>query len=83
MQIGYYDEVIHGTIEWFKGKRFVMNLSLQKKILTHFQTYGSEIYKHYVNSGYPSGPFHVRVNRGDELKRGEEEERERERRIKR
>ena len=32
LQIGYYDEVIHGTVQWFEGKRFVMNLSLQKKI---------------------------------------------------
>ena len=59
LQIGTYDKVIHGSLGWDSGERFVMNLSLQKKILDHFYTNGNGLYNQYINHGYPSGKFQI------------------------
>ena len=59
LQIGNFDKVIHGASEW-KGRRQVIHLSLNKKVLGHFQKYGSRYYRQYVEAGYPEGYFLAR-----------------------
>ena len=57
VQIGIYDDVLHGAFPWTSGLRGVINFSLQKKILRHFYTHGNKYYQQYVDAGYPSGDF--------------------------
>ena len=59
LQIGTYDKVIHGSMGWDRGERFVINLSLQKNILDHFYTNGNGLYNQYITHGYPSGKFQI------------------------
>ena len=61
LQFGTYDKVLHGARRWSNEMRGVINFSLQKKLLHHFYTYGSEPYQHYMDANYPSGSFHAIV----------------------
>ena len=57
IQIGYFDDVLHGADTWENGCRGVINFSMKKKIFKHFQQYGMKYYSQFVNKGYPSGLF--------------------------
>ena len=61
VQIGCFDNVLHGTNSWNDCMRGVINFSMQKKLLNHFYQYGTKPYLSYVSAGYPSGQFHVIV----------------------
>ena len=57
IQIGFFDEIIHGSDKWEKGNRGVIDFSLKKKMLNNFQDYGMYYYSQYIANGYPSGHF--------------------------
>ena len=61
VQIGCFDNVLHGTNGWNDCMRGVINFSMQKKLLNHFHMYGTKPYCSYVSAGYPSGKFHAIV----------------------
>ena len=44
VQIGQFDQVLHGSFHWTNGERGVINLSIQKKILRHFFQYRNKYY---------------------------------------
>ena len=57
IQIGFFDQVLHGASNWCYGSRGVINMSITKKMLAQFYQEGDFYYKQYVNAGYPSGEF--------------------------
>ena len=57
LQIGCYDNVLHGTNRWLRGNRGVINFSMQKKIIEHFLKHGCRFFQQYVDAGFPSGDF--------------------------
>ena len=57
IQIGFFDEIIHGADQWKNGNRGVIDFSMKKKLLNHFQEYGMYYYSQYIADGYPSGHF--------------------------
>ena len=57
VQIGYFDEIIHGADKWHNGKKGIINFTMKKKLLKHFEEHGTKYYSQFVDSGYPSGPF--------------------------
>ena len=57
LQIGIYNDVLHGATPWKNGLRGVVNFSLQRKVLQHFYTHGNTFYQQYIDKGYPSGDF--------------------------
>lgn len=51
IQIGQYDEIIHGVQSWI-GTRLTINLNIKIPLIEHFETEGSAFYDKYVSSGY-------------------------------
>ena len=57
IQIGYFDEIIHGADKWSHGNRGVINFSMKKKLVSHFKIFGMKYYSQFIKHGYPSGEF--------------------------
>ena len=57
VQIGYFDDIIHGAEKWDNGNRCVINYCMKKKLLNHFLKYGDKYYSQFVKAGYPRGLF--------------------------
>ena len=57
VQIGYFDDIIHGAKKWTDGNRCIINFCMKKKILNHFLQFGDKYYSQFMNAGYPRGLF--------------------------
>ena len=55
VQIGYFDDIIHGAEKWTNGNRCIINFCMKKKILNHFLKFGNKYYEQFVKAGYPHG----------------------------
>ena len=51
IQIGRYDEIIHGVQSWI-GTRLTINFNIKIPLIQHFKEEGSIFYDQYVASGY-------------------------------
>ena len=51
IQIGRYDEIIHGVQSWI-GTRLTINFNIKIPLIKHFEEEGSAFYDKYVLSGY-------------------------------
>ena len=51
IQIGWYDEIIHGVQSWI-GTRLTINFNIKIPLIQHFKEEGSAFYDKYVCSGY-------------------------------
>ena len=51
IQIGRYDEIIHGVQSWI-GTRLTINFNIKIPLIQHFKEEGSAFYDKYVCSGY-------------------------------
>lgn len=56
LQIGQYNNVIHGVDAW-KGERGCLIFNTKETILNHFREESDYYYKQYQRNGFPSGPF--------------------------
>ena len=57
VQVGYFDDVVHGASPWTDGIRGVLNFCVKKKQLLHFLKYRDVYYSQFVKAGYPRGKF--------------------------
>ena len=51
IQIGRYDEIIHGVQSWI-GTRLTINFNIKIPLINHFENEGTSFYNKYVSSGY-------------------------------
>ena len=51
IQIGQYDQIVHGVQSWV-GIRLTINLNIRIPLILNFEPEGSAFYDRYVSSGY-------------------------------
>ena len=59
IQIGAFDNIIHGVNDWNSGSRGSINFNFKKNLLQHFIKNGNIYYNPYVLDGYPSKHYVV------------------------
>ena len=57
MQIGYFDDIIHGAEKWTNCNQCIIIFCMNKNILNHFLQFCDKYYSQFVKAGYPCGFF--------------------------